>query len=80
MNLISWLQLTALPTGHPARGWDVKRWRYRLFATAGKIITRARRTWLLIPEKAPEAGTITQLLQAIDELKGNRRKRMPLLA
>lgn len=36
MNFISWLQLTALPTGRPAMGWDLKRWRYRLFATAGK--------------------------------------------
>lgn len=77
MNLISWLQLAALPTSHPARGWDVKRWRYRLFATAGKLITRARRTWLLIPDKAPEAGTITTLLTAITELGSNQRKRRP---
>jgi len=69
MNLVSWLQLTALPTGHKARGWDIKRWRYRLFATAGKIITRARQARLLIPDKAPETGTITTLLAAIAELK-----------
>ena len=40
-NLVSWLQLTALPEGHQARAWDVKRWRYRLFATAGKIFTKS---------------------------------------
>ena len=80
MNLVSWLQLTALPTGHKARGWDMKRWRYRLFATAGKIITRARRTRLLIPDKAPEAGTITTLLTAIAELKTSLRDRVRLLA
>jgi hypothetical protein len=80
MNLVSWLQLAALPTGHTARGWDMKRWRYRLFATAGKLITRARRTRLLIADKAPEAGTITTLLATIDELKTSLRQRARLLA
>jgi hypothetical protein len=80
MNLVSWLQLTALPTGHKARGWDIKRWRYRLFATAGKIITRARQSKLLIPDKAPETGTITTLLAAIAELKNSLRQRIPRLA
>lgn len=80
MNLVSWLQLAALPTGHKARGWDMKRWRYRLFATAGKLITRARRTRLLIPDKAPEAGTITTLLAAIATLKNRLRQRARPLA
>jgi len=80
MNLVSWLQLTALPTGHKARGWDIKRWRYRLFATAGKIITRARQSKLLIPDKAPETGTITTLLAAIAGLKNSLRQRIPRLA
>lgn len=68
MNLVSWMQLAAVPHGHAARGWDVKRWRYRLFATAGKIISRARRTRLLIPDQAPEAGLIGNLRDAIAEL------------
>lgn len=80
MNLVSWLQLSMLPNGHKARGWDVKRWRYRLFATAGKLITRARKTWLLIPATAPEADTITTMLEAIKELARERRKRSPLPA
>lgn len=79
MNLVSWLQLAALPTGHKARGWDIKRWRYRLFATAGKLITRARRTSLLIPDKAPETDTITTLLAATATLKNSLRQRDPLL-
>ena len=79
MDLVSWLQLAALPTGHTAKSWDVKRWRYRLFATAGKLITRARKTWLLVPEHAPEARTITTIPAAISELKQRRRK-PPLLA
>ncbi len=80
MNLIAWLQLTALPTGHTARSWDMKRWRYRLFATAGKLITRARRTRLLIADNAPESGTITTLLTTIAELKNRLRQRGRLLA
>ncbi|MDQ0854702.1 hypothetical protein QFZ79_002813 [Arthrobacter sp. V4I6] len=80
MNLVSWLQLAALPTGHKARAWDMKRWRYRLFATAGKLITRARRSRLLIPDKAPESGTITTLLAAIAELKNSLRQQALLLA
>lgn len=80
MNLLSWLQLAALPTGHKAGGWDIKRWRYRLFATAGKLITRARRTLLLIPDKAPETETITTLLVAITGLRSSIRQRDRLLA
>lgn len=74
MNLVSWLQLTTLPTGHKARGWDMKRWRYRLFATAGKLITRARRARLLIADKGPEAGTIITLQAAIAGLKTRLRR------
>jgi hypothetical protein len=58
----------------------MKRWRYRLFATAGKLITRARRARLLIPDKAPETGTITTLLAAIAELKSSLRQRVRRLA
>ncbi|MDQ0677777.1 hypothetical protein QFZ30_001159 [Arthrobacter pascens] len=35
-SLVSWLQLAALPHGHHATAWDIKRWRYRLFAIIGK--------------------------------------------
>ena len=62
-NLVSWLQLAALPDGHHAKAWDIKRWRYRLFATAGKIITRARRNQLLLPETAPEKDLLKLLLE-----------------
>jgi hypothetical protein len=37
--------------------------RYRLFATAGKIITRARRNQLLLPESAPEKDLLKLLLE-----------------
>jgi hypothetical protein len=68
-NLVSWLQLGALPEGHRAKGWDIKRWRYRLFAIAGKIITRARRTQLLLPESAPEKDLVRLLLDNTSQLK-----------
>lgn len=68
-NLVSWLQLAALPDGHRAKAWDIKRWRYRLFATAGKIITRARRTQLLLPESAPERDLVRLLLDNTSQLK-----------
>lgn len=80
MNLVSRLQQAMFPTGHKARGWDVKRWRYRLFATAGKLIIRARKIWLLIPEKAPEADTITTLLEAIHALGQQHQKYNPQTA
>ncbi|WP_141358832.1 IS1380 family transposase, partial [Glutamicibacter nicotianae] len=55
LNLVSWLQLVVLPGGHEAGCWDVKRWRYRLFSMAGKIVSGGRQRRLLIPESAPEA-------------------------
>jgi hypothetical protein len=54
----------ALPEGHHATAWDIKRWRYRLFATAGKIITRARKSYLLLPGTVPEHQLIHRLLEA----------------
>jgi hypothetical protein len=60
---LSWLQLTALPEGHRAKAWDIKRWRCRFFATAGKIITRARRNQLLLPASAPVKGLLKLLLE-----------------
>ncbi|MET3165385.1 UNVERIFIED_ORG: hypothetical protein ABIB19_003819 [Arthrobacter sp. UYEF10] len=60
---MSWLQLAALPDGHRAKAWDIKRWRYRLFTTAGKIITRARRNRFLLPETAREKDLLKLLLE-----------------
>ncbi|MHA7142655.1 hypothetical protein ACX80T_14085 [Arthrobacter sp. Sr33] len=42
-----WLQLTCVPAGHRAAFWDIKRWRYRVIATAGKLITIGRKQRLL---------------------------------
>lgn len=63
MNLWTWARLTTLPSGHHGTSWDIKRWRYRIFTTAGKVITRARKRYLLLPERSPEIGTIMSILK-----------------
>jgi hypothetical protein len=73
-NFVAWLQLTALPGGDQAKGWDIKRWRYRLFATAGKIITRARKSYLLLPGTAPEHQLIHRLLEATALIAASLKK------
>jgi len=65
LNLVSWLQLAELPSGHEASVWDLKRWRYRLFSMAGKVVTSGRQRRLLIAEKAPEAQLLCQLQKGI---------------
>lgn len=68
MNMITWMGLAALPAGHSGATWDIKRWRYRVFATAGKLITRSRRAHLLFPQSAPETGLILALRARIEAL------------
>ncbi|PQZ86552.1 IS1380 family transposase [Arthrobacter sp. MYb222] len=68
LNLVSWLQLAVLPSGHEASCWDVKRWRYRLFSMAGKIVSGGRQRRLLIPRSAPEAGLLCQLQERLGVL------------
>lgn len=68
VNLVSWLQLAVLPGGHEAGYWDLKRWRYRLFSIAGKIVSGGRQRRLLIPEKAPEVKLLCQLNERIGSL------------
>lgn len=67
-NLFSWLQLAAVPTGHGARFWDAKRFRYRLFAIAGKLTRHGRATHLLLPKNTPESGLVTAILANIQNL------------
>jgi hypothetical protein len=52
VELTAWLQLLAL-TSHPARRWEPKRLRLRLFATAGRIARHARRVTLRLAAHAP---------------------------
>ncbi|UTT40876.1 IS1380 family transposase [Glutamicibacter mishrai] len=68
LNLVAWLQLAVLPGGHDASVWDVKRWRYRLFSMAGKIVSGGRQRRLLIPVRAPGAQLLLQLQKNIGVL------------
>lgn len=76
MNLIAWLQLATLPGGHEAGCWDMKRWRYRLFSMAGKIVHSGRQTKLLISSKAPEATLLLELYERIKHLQQHFKDRI----
>ena len=69
VNLVSWMQLAVLPASHVAGVWDLKRWRYRLFSIAGKLISSARQKRLLLPESAPESQLLTTLLEGAARLR-----------
>jgi len=62
--LTAWTQLLAL-TGHPARKWEPKRLRLRLFSIAARITRHARRTRLRLSASAPWSAVI---VAAIDRL------------
>jgi len=63
------MQITLLPAGHAAGVWDMKRWRYRLFSMAGKLISSARKRRLLIPKAAPESQLFTTLIEGSRQLQ-----------
>jgi Transposase DDE domain group 1 len=56
-ELTAWMQMLAL-TG-PARAWEPKRLRLRLFATAGRLIRGGRRLRLRIAATWPWAAQLT---------------------
>lgn len=51
-ELTTWMQLLAL-TSHPARRWEPKRLRLRLFSLAGQLTTTARQRTLHLSAHAP---------------------------
>ncbi|MBA5848265.1 IS1380 family transposase [Gordonia amicalis] len=56
-ELIAWTQMLAF-THHPARRWEPKRLRHRLFTIAAKITRHARRTRLKLADHAPHVGLL----------------------
>jgi hypothetical protein len=54
-EIIAWTQLLAF-TEHPARRWEPKRLRLRLFSLPAQIVRHARRVVLHLPAHAPWAG------------------------
>jgi hypothetical protein len=51
-DLIAWTQTLAFHD-HPARRWEPKRLRLRVFAVAGRVVNRARRRLLRLPQGWP---------------------------
>ena len=56
-ELIAWTQLLAF-ADHPARRWEPKRLRHRVFSIAAKISRHARRTRLKLAAHAPHVGLL----------------------
>lgn len=60
-ELIAWLQMLALHD-HPARRWEPKRLRLRLFSAAARLSRHARRTRLRFAGHWPFTDVITTAL------------------
>ena len=73
LNLVTWLQLAVLPAEHAAGCWDLKRWRYRVWSLAGKLVTSSRQPRLLVNQDAPEAELVLLLQERISLLAGRWR-------
>ena len=52
LDITAWMQLLAF-RGEPARRWEPKRLRLRIFATAGRLANHARQVRLHLPRHAP---------------------------
>jgi hypothetical protein len=65
-ELLAWMQLLAL-TG-PARRWEPKRLRLRLFAVAGRIVRGGRRLRLRLNASWPWASQVTAALGRLHAL------------
>ena len=73
LNQVTWLPLAVLPAEHAAVSWDLKRWRYRVWSLAGKLVTGSRRPRILVNQDAPEAGLVLLLQERISRLAGRWR-------
>jgi hypothetical protein len=67
VELVAWLQTLAL-TAHPARRWEPKRLRLRLFSIAGRLATTGRRTVLHLSRHAPWADLLTAAITTLRAL------------
>ena len=66
-ELTAWTQLLAL-TEYPARRWEPKRLRLRLFATGGRLTRSARRTILHLSTHVPWAHLLLQAITTLHAL------------
>jgi hypothetical protein len=65
-ELLAWMQMIAL--AGPARRWEPKRLRLRLFSVAGRIARGGRRLRLRLAERWAWAGDITAAIAALQAL------------
>jgi hypothetical protein len=56
-ELLAWMQMLALDG--PARAWEPKRLRLRLFSAAGRLVHSGRRLWLHLTASWPWAAQLT---------------------
>jgi hypothetical protein len=66
-ELTAWAQLLAF-VEHPARRWEPKRLRLRIFSLAGQLTRSGRRTVLHLPDHAPWAALLLQALTTLRAL------------
>jgi Transposase DDE domain group 1 len=66
-EITAWAQMLALAE-HPARRWEPKRLRLRLFSLAGRLAHSARQRVLHLPAHAPWAGLLRQAVTALRAL------------
>lgn len=66
-ELTAWSQLLAL-TEHPARRWEPKRLRLRLFSLAGRLVRTGRRVVLHLPAHAPWTRLLLYALSTLRAL------------
>ena len=66
-DLLAWTATLAL-TGTPARRWETKRLRLRLFAVAGRLVTSARRTRLRLASTWPWTRLVLEGITALRAL------------
>ncbi|TDC56008.1 IS1380 family transposase [Actinomadura sp. KC345] len=66
-ELTAWAQMLAL-TGHPARIWEPKRLRLRIFSAAGRLVRGGRRLRLRLSNRWPWTDLITTAITRLQML------------
>ncbi|WP_455711834.1 transposase [Streptomyces avermitilis] len=66
LDLLAWMPMLALDG--PARRWEPKRLRMRLFSAAAQLVTTGRRRWLRLARHWPWTGTITTAFERLQAL------------
>jgi hypothetical protein len=66
LDLLAWMPMLALDG--PARRWEPKRLRLRLFSAAAQLVTTGRRRWLRMAHHWPWTKTITTAFERLQAL------------